>query len=171
MSTTDVEAALSRLDAVKDTMNVRRAFGDPVQMDGVTVIPVAKVGGGGGGGGGEGGPPNEQKAGSGTGVGFGVGVKPLGVYAVKDGQITWQPAIDVMRIVLGGQIVAIVAILAVRSVLRAPAPPLRFVCRMVRARDHFTAMGLPASRSADLQVHALGVEAQQTRDGLGLRNR
>jgi uncharacterized spore protein YtfJ len=118
MATTYVESALSKLDAVKDTMNVRRAFGDPVQLDGVTVIPVAKVGGGGGGGGGEGGPPNEATQGAGTGVGFGVGVKPLGVYAAKDGQLTWQPATDVMRIVLGGQIVAIVAILAARSVLR-----------------------------------------------------
>jgi uncharacterized spore protein YtfJ len=114
----DVSSVLSRLDAVKDTMNVRRAFGDPYEVDGVTLIPVAKVGGGGGGGGGEGGPPDKPAAGNGAGMGFGVGVKPLGVYAVRDGQVSWQPAVDVMRIVLGGQLLALAVILTVRSILK-----------------------------------------------------
>ena len=70
MATTDVSSVLNRLDAVKDTINVQRAFGEPYVIDGVTVIPVAKVGGGGGGGAGEGAQP-EQK-GSGTGAGMAV---------------------------------------------------------------------------------------------------
>lgn len=114
MTTTDLSSVLSRLDAVKDTMNVQRAFGEPYQIDGVTVIPVAKVGGGGGGGGGEGNQPNQPASGTGAGMGFGVGVKPLGVYVVKDGRVTWQPALDVMRLVLGGQLVMLGALLVLR---------------------------------------------------------
>jgi uncharacterized spore protein YtfJ len=55
--------------------------------------------------------------GSGGGVGFGVTARPVGVYVVKDGDVTWQPSIDVMRIVLGGQIVAVVALLTLRRLL------------------------------------------------------
>jgi hypothetical protein len=50
-------------------------------------------------------------------MGFGVGVKPLGVYAVKDGEVTWRPAIDRTRVIIGAQILALVAILTARRVL------------------------------------------------------
>ncbi|MBX6341484.1 MAG: sporulation protein, partial [Thermomicrobiaceae bacterium] len=66
----DVQELLSQ---VRDTMTVRRVFGEPYEKDGVTVIPVARVAGGGGGGTGEG----EQ--GKGSGGGFGVGATPAGV--------------------------------------------------------------------------------------------
>lgn len=36
-------SALSRLDAVKDVLTVKRVFGDAYEVDGVTVIPVAAV--------------------------------------------------------------------------------------------------------------------------------
>jgi len=51
-------------------------------------------------------------------MGFGVNARPVGVYVVKDGEVTWQPAVDVMRIIVGGQILGLVAILAFRSILR-----------------------------------------------------
>ncbi len=35
-----------------EALSVRRVYGDPIERDGTTVIPVAKVSGGGGGGGG-----------------------------------------------------------------------------------------------------------------------
>ena len=37
----------------RDVLTVKRVFGEPYEKDGVTVIPVARVGGGAGGGGGE----------------------------------------------------------------------------------------------------------------------
>ena len=111
--------ALSKLDAVRDVLYVKRAFGDPYQADGVTVIPVAAVRGGGGGGG-AGTAPDAAGTGSGAGLGFGVIVRPVGVFAVKDGTVTWYPSIDVMRIVFGGQLVAVVGILAIS---RGGTPP------------------------------------------------
>jgi uncharacterized spore protein YtfJ len=114
MADNSMGAVLGKLDAVKDTLTVKRVFGDAYELDGVTVIPVALVRGGGGGGAGEGTGPSTDGSGSGSGVGFGVNARPVGVYVVKDGEVTWQPAIDVMRVVLGGQIVAVVALLTLR---------------------------------------------------------
>jgi uncharacterized spore protein YtfJ len=54
MTDSNLDTALARLDAVKDTMTVSRVFGAAYEADGVTIIPVASVRGGGGGGGGEG---------------------------------------------------------------------------------------------------------------------
>ena len=120
MANDSLETVLERLNAVKDTMTVSRVFGDAYEHDGVTVIPVASVRGGGGGGGGEGegtsaDEPGPTGSGSGGGVGFGVVARPVGVYVVKDGEVSWQPSIDVMRLVLGGQIVAVVALLTIRK--------------------------------------------------------
>jgi uncharacterized spore protein YtfJ len=115
-----LDTALAHIEGVKDVMTVRRVFGEAYQADGVTIIPVAVVRGGGGGGGGEGdsGVNGKNGTGSGGGMGFGVDARPVGVYVVKDGEVSWQPAIDVMRIVVGGQVLGLVAILAVRSLLR-----------------------------------------------------
>src|SRR5580765_7944774 len=118
MNDTTLASALSRLDAVKDVMSVQRVFGEPTQIDGVTVMPVAVVRGGGGGGGGAGPTPGQQEQGEGAGLGFGVNARPIGVFAVNDGTVTWQPAVDVTRIVLGSQLVALAAIFFVGRALR-----------------------------------------------------
>ncbi|HEY2705643.1 MAG TPA: spore germination protein GerW family protein [Candidatus Dormibacteraeota bacterium] len=101
------------LDRVRDTLTVRQVFGEPYERDGVLVVPVARVAGGGGGGGG--GNPTE---GSGSGGGFGLEARPVGVYVIRDGEVSWRPAVDVTRIALGGQLVAIVALLVARSAVR-----------------------------------------------------
>jgi len=120
METRSLDATLARIGGVQDVMNVRRVYGEPYEVDGATVIPVAVVRGGGGGGGGEGTGDQNGKTGSGVGggIGFGVQVRPVGVYVVKDGEVTWQPAVDVMRVILGGQLLGLVAILTLRSLLR-----------------------------------------------------
>jgi uncharacterized spore protein YtfJ len=120
METKSLDATLARIGGVQDVMNVRRVYGEPYEVDGATIIPVAVVRGGGGGGGGEGTGDQNGKTGSGVGggIGFGVQVRPVGVYVVKDGEVTWQPAVDVMRVILGGQLLGLVAILTLRSLLR-----------------------------------------------------
>ena len=92
-------------------MTPRRVFGDPLQVDGVTVLPVATVGGGGGGG-----QKGEQTHDS--GVGFGLGVQPAGVFVIRDGDAKWRPALNLNRVILGGQIVGLAAILTFGSALR-----------------------------------------------------
>jgi uncharacterized spore protein YtfJ len=91
------------LAGAQDALSARRVFGDPIQADGTTIIPVAVLRGGGGGGG----------RGEDGGVGFGVVARPAGVFALRDGQVKWRPAVDVNRVILGGQLVAITALLTV----------------------------------------------------------
>ena len=97
-----------------DVVTVRRVYGEPYTVDGVTVIPAARVMGGGGGGEGDGG----EEAPSGSGGGFGLVARPVGAYQVKDGELTWVPAADTTRVIIVGELVAIVALLVFRSVLR-----------------------------------------------------
>lgn len=112
-----LSVALSKLDTVKEVLTVKRVFGDAYEVGEVTLIPVAAVRGGAGGGGGEGDAPDAQGSGSGGGSGFGVTVRPVGAFVVEGGSVTWSPTIDVMRIVMGGQLVAIVGIFALGRVL------------------------------------------------------
>jgi len=42
-----------------------------------------------------------------------------GVYVIDGSNVTWRPALDINRIVLGSQIFAVVALLVLRSILRA----------------------------------------------------
>jgi uncharacterized spore protein YtfJ len=107
--------AVSKLDTMKDVLTVKRVFGDAYELDGTTVIPVAALRGGGGGG--EGDAPGAQASGSGAGTGFGVAVRPVGVFVVKDGSVTWSPSIDVMRVALGCQLVALAGVFMLGRVL------------------------------------------------------
>jgi len=104
------------LEKARDVVTVKQVFGEPQVQDGVTIIPVARVGTGGGGGGGEGG--DGAQTGKGYGLGFGLGAEPVGVYVIKEGVVNWQPAVDVNRAIRGGQVVAIVALLTVRAVVK-----------------------------------------------------
>jgi uncharacterized spore protein YtfJ len=129
--------------AARDTLSVRRVFGESYERDGALVIPVATVWGGTGSGWGSGsgelsrtgaerrrdpsdaggGPaasepessdgPGSGGEGSGGGGGFGVRVRAAGVYVVDDAGVRWQPALDLNRVILGGQVLAAVATVAV----------------------------------------------------------
>ena len=109
------------LAQARDAMTVKRVFGEPYEKNGDTVIPAARVQGGAGGGGGEG--PEGQGRGSGTG--FGLSARPVGAYLIRGDEVTWRPAVDLNRIVLGGQIVAIVALLTIRAIVKARAKAQR----------------------------------------------
>jgi uncharacterized spore protein YtfJ len=106
------------MQQARDALTVKRVFGEPYERGDVTVIPAASLRGGAGGGGGEGGTPDGGGSGSGSGGGFGLIARPAGVYVIEGHQVRWQPAVDVNRIILGGQIVAIVLVLVVGGVLR-----------------------------------------------------
>jgi len=104
--------ALDTIEKAKDALTVRRVYGDPYQEEGITVIPAATVMGGGGGGG--------DTEGNG-GAGFGLAARPVGAFVIKDGEVQWRPAIDLNRAILVGQVVAIVALLTLRSVVKTLA--------------------------------------------------
>jgi uncharacterized spore protein YtfJ len=100
----------------RDAITVKRVFGEPYEKNGVTLIPAAKVQGGAGGGTGE-----DATKGKGQGGGFGLTAKPVGAFVIRDGQVVWQPAVDVNRIAAIGGMVAVFFLFTVRSVARARA--------------------------------------------------
>jgi uncharacterized spore protein YtfJ len=86
-----------------DAITVRRVFAEPYEKDGTTVIAAARVQGGGGGGGGHDGDSQE-----GEGGGFGMAARPAGAYVIRNGTVTWQPAVDPTRILVTAAAVLIV---------------------------------------------------------------
>ena len=82
------------LSTARDSITVKRVFGDPYERDGLTVIPAAVVGGGGGGGTG-----HDGKGQEGEGGGFGVTGRPAGAFVINNGQVSWRPAVDANRII------------------------------------------------------------------------
>ncbi len=71
-------------------------FGDPVEREGVTVIPVAKVRWGFGGGSGRGIEEGSEtgEIGEGSGGGGGVAASPLGFIEIRDGRAEFKRAHD-----------------------------------------------------------------------------
>jgi uncharacterized spore protein YtfJ len=126
MTKTDSTSILEKARTATDAATAARVFGAPVERDGVVVIPVALISGGGGGGSGsgatvtattgdtDGGTPE----GEGSGGGFGFSARPAGVYVLKDGDVSWRPAIDVNKVIAGGQLLLLTALLVAGSILR-----------------------------------------------------
>jgi uncharacterized spore protein YtfJ len=104
------------IDSWKDTYTVRRVFGDAVEKDGITVIPVAMVSGGGGGGSGR---EEEEGGGEGSGGGFGGMARPVGVFVVRQDNVEWQPSLDVTLLGLAGiALAALIALILGRALRR-----------------------------------------------------
>jgi uncharacterized spore protein YtfJ len=94
-------------------ITVHRVFGEPYERDGVTIIPAAAVRGGGAG---RSERPEKADRKEGGG-GLGLVARPVGAYVISDGKVRWEPAFDLNRAILGGQIVVAVVALLVRWAL------------------------------------------------------
>lgn len=126
--------AKQTLQQFREMFTVRTVFGDPIDREGVTLVPVARIVGGSGGGEGEATHHRGQSEGeplpthgTGWGAGYGGLAHAVGAYVIKDGDARWQPVVDVNKVILGGQlafiivgghIAAIVAALVARSILK-----------------------------------------------------
>ena len=74
------------LERVGEQIGIRRVFGEPVEHDGVVLVPVAVAIGGGGGGSGA----DEQ----GSGGGFGGIVRGIGAFSISNHHVRFIPTID-----------------------------------------------------------------------------
>ena len=100
------------VNEAKGAMRASEVFGTPYEKDGITLIPSAKIAGGAGGGG-------DQQNSQAGGVGFGVSSRPVGAFVIKGGEVRWQPALDLNRVILVSQVVVIVALLTARAIVKA----------------------------------------------------
>jgi uncharacterized spore protein YtfJ len=107
-----VDELLERIgQTVGDKAKVSTVFGDPVEREGVTVIPVAKARFGFGGGGGSG--AREGQEGSGGGGGGGAYVSPVGYIEVRAADAEFkriQSPLDMLALVAAASL----ALLAVK---------------------------------------------------------
>jgi uncharacterized spore protein YtfJ len=103
------------LERAAQSARVETVYGETRQVNGKTIIPVARVTYGGGGGEGKG-KRTEGEEGEGGGGALGVHVQPLGVFVVTDQQERWAPVIDVTRVVLAGCAVVTLALLTVGKI-------------------------------------------------------
>jgi uncharacterized spore protein YtfJ len=106
--------AMDLLTEARERMSQGTVFGEPITHDGVVVIPVARIGGMVGAGTG-----NKTDDAEGSGGGLGLRAAPVGVFVIRNGTVVWRPAVDVNKIILGGQVVGIVALLTLRSLIKA----------------------------------------------------
>jgi hypothetical protein len=97
----NLQEARETIGTVVPDADASRVYGEPYETaDGAMVIPVAKVRG--------------DRA------------KPVGVFVIKDGKATWQPAVDGERIAMMGILVGLVsaALAGIAMVRRPPWPDL-----------------------------------------------
>ncbi|OFX12887.1 MAG: hypothetical protein A2V59_09125 [Armatimonadetes bacterium RBG_19FT_COMBO_69_19] len=101
-----LEDLQKRFADMQSKAGVQAVFGDPIQLDGRTVIPVASVQYGFGMGGGTGpGKDKDTEAPGGGGGGGGVRIEPIALIEAVDGTIRVRPIINVTKIVAIGAFV------------------------------------------------------------------
>ena len=101
----------------RESLTVRRVFGDPVEHDGLTVIPAASITGGFGGGTGK-----DTAGQEGEGGGFGMNGRPAGALIIQNGDVRWRAAVDVNKVI------GMLGMVLVTYLIMRP--------RVVRARNH-----------------------------------
>lgn len=104
------------MQSAKDSVTVKRVFGEPLERDGMVMIPAARVAGGGGGGEG-----HDKEGPQGEGGGFGLSGRPAGAYVIKNGKVSWLPAVDPNRVIAVLGAVAIAYLLSRPRMIRAKA--------------------------------------------------
>jgi uncharacterized spore protein YtfJ len=76
--------------ALRDQVSVQRVFGERIELDRVTIIPVAAVHG-----------CRCQKPGEEDGRSCGFSsTRPVGLVVIRDGDVEWEPALDLSRLAL-----------------------------------------------------------------------
>jgi uncharacterized spore protein YtfJ len=119
-------ASVTLLERLADKLggraSVTAVYGEPITRDGITVIPVARVGFGFGGGAGR--EIGASKTGEGGGGGGGAEARPLGYIEITDGKATYKPIRDPWTDV----------VLPLAALLAGSALPR--VVRMIRRRGH-----------------------------------
>ena len=82
-----LESVREAIDGLRDAASVQRVFGDPIEREDKTVVPVARVAYGFGAGAGSGMDTEageDEDAGEGSGGGGGLSIKPVGALEITD---------------------------------------------------------------------------------------
>jgi uncharacterized spore protein YtfJ len=105
------------VEQAREALTGRRVFSDPYERNGITVILASRVQGGGGGGAGQDGSAEDKRGQTGWGGGFGLSAAPVGAFVIRGDQVRWIPAVDVNKLAMGAQLVAVVALITARRIV------------------------------------------------------
>ena len=99
-----VESLLkTTLGEIEKVLSTKTVVGDPLVLEGTTLIPLISAGFGFGAGGGSGRGESKQKGeGTGGGTGGGAYVKPVAVVVIDKDGVRVEPVIDITKIALAG---------------------------------------------------------------------
>ena len=101
-----LEKMFASIDNLRDTASVSAAFGEPQEVEGKIIIPVAEVGLGFGLGFGQGTSPETEETpageGEGGGGGGGANARPIAIIEISEGEAVVKPIEDESKIALAG---------------------------------------------------------------------
>lgn len=125
----DAQDAIKELaQRIQETANGKAVFGEPIREGGATIVPVSRIMLRGGGGGGTGdippmgpdgpGPAHGPGKGRGMGIGLNVVTAPVGYIQLTESGAEFVPIVDRNRAILGGMVVAGLALLVIKAGLK-----------------------------------------------------
>jgi uncharacterized spore protein YtfJ len=117
-----LERLVSRVGDIQEKATVKTVFGDPLEVRGRTIIPIARVRYGFGIGMGRGASRKTgdgDDSGGGSGGGGGASVRPVAVIEITDDRTTVTPVVDVTRLAMAGLILAAWSVFWIGLMLRA----------------------------------------------------
>jgi uncharacterized spore protein YtfJ len=100
-------------ERLRDAMSHGVVFGEPVEREGITLVPAATVFGGGGFGSNDAGSDGQPPAGAGGG--YGLAAWPAGAFEVRDDSVRWHPAFDRTQIAASAIFLAYLLLRALAS--------------------------------------------------------
>jgi len=105
--------------SMMDSSSAGRVFGEPIERDGILIVPVACLYGAVGGDDARSAAEADRpEPAQNTGGGGLWASTPAGTYVLKNGEVTWLPAVNANRSILLGCLTAIVGMLVARSIVR-----------------------------------------------------
>ena len=111
------------IENTRQAANWQAAFGQPQEIDGRTIIPVARVGYAYGLGFGQGSAPSEEEGepastGEGGGSGGGSTTTPLGAIVVTPARVYFEETVDASKIAIAAMVLGAVTIYQIAKTLR-----------------------------------------------------
>jgi uncharacterized spore protein YtfJ len=114
-----LEQLIGRVGEIQEKAAVKTVFGDPLHVDGRTVIPVARIRYGFGLGMGHGG--KQDTSGEGGGGGGGMTARPVALIEITGDDVKVKPIPDVTRLALMGMAVVAWNVFWIAATIRALA--------------------------------------------------
>lgn len=155
----DVAASADRfnrlVESLGGTASASAVFGDPVERDGVTIVPVARVRYGVGGGGGRGGGRRKKRAADdasqevGYGHGGGVQAAPVGYIEIRGGRADYKRIADPVRPLAVLMLFPLVGVVSFALMAIVSLQTAKSARKMLPEMPHLPRLPLPSVRWND----------------------